>query len=178
MTNDEVLTALRMHADGECNKKCPMWEKRGGCLSSVLYAAANLIEFQQQGLEALTKMDEGLKERGNSLREFLRRGDEIVQEHRDPTGPPGARGIVGDEGNGPGPVGETGPIGPRYEGGGSIAGDEGCGRDDPGETGPMAAVCCEGDIFICPTCSSPRVFYNAEKDAYICPSCGWQDKEG
>lgn len=129
MTSDEILTALRMHADGECNKKCPMWEKRGGCLSSVLYAAADLIEFQRQGLEALTKMDEGLKERGSTLKEFLRRGDEIVQEHRDPAGPPG----------------------------------------DPGFA---------GDIFICPACNSPRVFYNAEKDAYICPECGWQNKEG
>lgn len=91
--------------------------------------AADLIEFQQRGLEALTKMDEGLKEHGSTLKEFLRRGDEIVQGHRGPAGPPG----------------------------------------DPGFA---------GDIFICPTCNSPRVFYNAEKDAYICPSCGWQDKEG
>lgn len=48
--------------------------------------AADLIEFQQQGLEALTKMDEGLKKRGGTLKEFLRRGDEVVQGHRDPTG--------------------------------------------------------------------------------------------
>lgn len=153
MTSYEVVAMLRRCASGSCDG-CPLWSddpEDATCADGLMATAADLIEFQQQGLEALTKMDEGLKERGNSLREFLRRGDEVVQEHRDPAGPPGEPGIVGDEG---------------------------FGRDDPGETGPMAAVCCEGDIFICPTCSSPRVFYNAEKDAYICPSCGWQDKEG
>jgi hypothetical protein len=55
--------------------------------------AADLIEFQQQGLEALTKMDEGLKKRGGTLKEFLRRGDEVVQGHRDPTGPRGPIGL-------------------------------------------------------------------------------------
>ena len=69
------------------------------------------------------------KVENNKAKEFLRRGDEIVQGHRDPAGPPGAPGFT-------------------------------------------------GDIFICPACSSPHVFYNAEKDAYICPKCGRQDKEG
>ena len=131
MTSDEVLTALRCCASDNCNG-CPS-HNRGligtSCIGRTMREAADLIEFQQQGLEALTKMDEGLKKRGGTLKEFLRRGDEVVQGHRDPAGPPG----------------------------------------DPGFA---------GDIFICPTCNSPRVFYNAEKDAYICPSCGWQDKEG
>lgn len=131
MTSDEVLTALRCCASGSCDG-CPLWDddpEDTTCADGLMAAAADLIEFQQQGLEALTKMDEGLKKRGGALKEFLRRGDEIVQGHRDPAGPPG----------------------------------------DPGFA---------GDIFICPTCNSTRVFYNAEKDAYICPSCGWQDKEG
>ena len=131
MTSDEVLTALRCCASDDCNG-CPS-HNRGligtSCIGRTMREAADLIEFQQQGLEALTKMDEGLKKRGGTPKEFLRRGDEVVQGHRDPAGPPGNPGFV-------------------------------------------------GDIFICPTCNSPRVFYNAEKDAYICPSCGWQNKEG
>lgn len=131
MTSDEVLTALRCCASDNCNG-CPSHNRDligTSCIGRTMREAADLIEFQQQGLEALTKMDEGLKKRGSTLKEFLRRGDEVVQGHRDPAGPPG----------------------------------------DPGFA---------GDIFTCPTCNSPRVFYNAEKDAYICPSCGWQDKEG
>lgn len=131
MTSDEVLTALRCCASDNCNG-CPS-HNRGligtSCIGRTMREAADLIEFQQQGLEALTKMDEGLKEHGSTLKELLDRGDEVVQGHRDPTGPPGNPGFA-------------------------------------------------GDIFICPACNSPRVFYNAEKDAYICPSCGWQNKEG
>ena len=131
MTSDEVLTALRCCASDNCNG-CPS-HNRGligtSCIGRTMREAADLIEFQQQGLEALTKMDEWLKKRGGTLKEFLRRGDEVVQGHRGPAGPPGNLGFA-------------------------------------------------GDIFICPTCNSTRVFYNAEKDAYICPSCGWQDKEG
>ena len=138
MTSDEVLTALRCCASGSCDG-CPLWDddpEDTTCADGLMAAAADLIEFQQQGLEALTKMDEGLKKRGGTLKEFLRRGDEVVQGHRDPTGPRG-------------PIGLPCPV---------------CGS--------------KNDIFICPTCNSPRVFYNAEKDAYICQSCGWQDKEG
>lgn len=152
MTSDEVLTALRCCASGSCDG-CPLWDddpEDTTCADGLMAAAADLIEFQQHALEALTKMDEGLKKRGSTLKEFLRSGDEIVLGHMDPTGPPGTRGVIGDEGSGPGLVGETGPIGPRYA----------------------------SDIFICPTCNSPRVFYTAEKDAYICPSFGWQNKEG
>lgn len=131
MTRDEVLEALRCCASGSCDG-CPLWgedPEDATCTDSLMATAADLIEFQQRGLETLTKMDEGLKKHGSSLKELLDRGDEIVQGHRDPTGPPGNPGFA-------------------------------------------------GDIFICPACNSPRVFYNAEKDAYICPSCGWQNKEG
>lgn len=131
MTSDEVLTALRCCASDNCNG-CPSHNRDligTSCIGRTMREAADLIEFQQQGLEALTKMDEGLKKQGSTLKEFLRRGDEVVQGHRDSAGPTGAPGFA-------------------------------------------------GDIFICPTCNSPRVFYNAEKDAYICPSCGWQNKEG
>lgn len=62
MTSDEVLTALRCCASDNCNG-CPS-HNRGliatSCISRTMREAADLIEFQQQGLEALTKMDEGL----------------------------------------------------------------------------------------------------------------------
>lgn len=131
MTSYEVLEMLRRCAGGSCDG-CPLWDEDPEdttCADGLMAAAADLIEFQQRGLEALTKMDEGLKKHGSSLKELLDHGDEVALGHMDPTGPPGEPGFV-------------------------------------------------DDIFICPTCNSPRVFYNAEKDAYICPSCGWQNKEG
>lgn len=81
MTSDEVLTALRCCASGSCDG-CPLWDddpEDTTCADGLMAAAADLIEFQRQGLEALTKMDEGLKKRGSTLKEFLRRGDEVVQ---------------------------------------------------------------------------------------------------
>ena len=100
MTSDEVLTALRCCASGSCDG-CPLWDddpEDTTCADGLMAAAADLIEFRQQGLEALTKMDEGLKKRGGTLKEFLRRGDEVVQGHRDPTGPRGPIGprVIGD----------------------------------------------------------------------------------
>lgn len=95
MTSYEVVAMLRRCASNDCGG-CPLWNddpEDATCVDSLAVIAADLIEFQQQGLEALTKMDEGLKERGSSLREFLRRGDEVVQEHRDPTGPRGPIGL-------------------------------------------------------------------------------------
>ena len=109
-----------------------------------------MIEFQQRGLEALTKMDEGLKKHGSSLKELLDHGDEVVQEHMDPTGPPGEPGIVGDEGYGGDDPGPRGPIGPRVIGG----------------------------VPRCPACGSKNIFWNAEKDINTCADCGWQDEEG
>lgn len=102
MKSDEVLTALRCCASGSCDG-CPLWDddpEDTTCADGLMAAAADLIEFQQQGLEALTKMDEGLKKRGGTLKEFLRRGDEAVQGHMDPTGPRGEPGVIGDEGCG------------------------------------------------------------------------------
>lgn len=94
MTSYEVVAMLRCCASGSCDG-CPLWDddpEDTTCADTLMDAAADLIEFQQRGLEALTKMDEGLKERGSTLKELLRRGDEVVQEHRDPTG---ARGPTG-----------------------------------------------------------------------------------
>lgn len=94
MTSDEVLTALRCCASGSCDG-CPLWDddpEDTTCADGLMAAAADLIEFQQQGLEALTKMDEGLKMRGSTLKEFLRRGDEIVLGAH---GPDGAAGHAG-----------------------------------------------------------------------------------
>lgn len=151
MTSYEVLEMLRQCASGRCDG-CPLWDddpEDTTCADDLMAAAADLIEFQQRGLEALTKMDEGLKKRGGTLKEFLRRGDEIVQEHRDPTGPPGEPGVIGDEGCGGDDLGPRGPIGPRVI----------------------------GDVPRCPECGSKNVFWNAEKDINTCADCGWQDKE-
>lgn len=66
MTSDEVLTALRCCASDNCNG-CPSHNRDligTSCIGRTMREAADLIEFQQQGLEALTKMDEGLKKRG------------------------------------------------------------------------------------------------------------------
>lgn len=152
MTSDEVLTALRCCASGSCDG-CPLWDddpEDTTCADGLMAAAADLIEFQQQGLEALTKMDEGLKKRGGTLKEFLRRGDEVVQGHMDPTGPRGEPGVIGDEG---------------------------CGGDDPGPRGPIGPRVI-GDVPRCPACGSKNIFWNAEKDINTCADCGWQDKEG
>lgn len=94
MTSYEVLEMLRRCASGSCDG-CPLWDddtEDTTCADGLMAAAADLIEFQQRGLEVLTKMDEGLKMRDSTLKEFLRRGDEIVQGHRDPTG---SRGPIG-----------------------------------------------------------------------------------
>lgn len=97
MTSDEVLTALRCCASDNCNE-CQS-HNRGlidtSCIGRTMREAANLIEFQQQGLEALTKMDEGLKKRGGTLKEFLRRGDEVVRGAQRPTGAAGRSGFCG-----------------------------------------------------------------------------------
>ena len=152
MTSDEVLTALRCCASDNCNG-CPSHNRDltgTSCIGRTMREAADLIEFQQQGLEALTKMDEGLKKRGGTLKEFLRRGDEIVLGHMDPTGPRGEPGVIGDEG---------------------------CGGDDPGPRGPIGPRVI-GDVPRCPACGSKNVFWNAEKDINTCADCGWQDEEG
>ena len=152
MTSYEVLAALRRCASGSCDG-CPLWDddpEDTTCADGLMAAAADLIEFQQRGLEALTKMDEGLKKHGSSLKELLDHGDEVVQEHMDPTGPPGEPGIVGDEGYGGDDPGPRGPIGPRVIGG----------------------------VPRCPACGSKNIFWNAEKDINTCADCGWQDEEG
>lgn len=152
MTSYEVLEMLRRCASGSCDG-CPLWDddpEDTTCADGLMAAAADLIEFQQRGLEALTKMDEGLKKHGSSLKELLDHGDEVVQEHMDPTGPPGEPGIVGDEGYGGDDPGPRGHIGPRVI----------------------------GDVPRCPACGSKNVFWNAEKDINTCADCGWQNKEG
>lgn len=66
MTSYEVLEMLRRCASGSCDG-CPLWDddpEDTTCADGLMAAAADLIEFQQQGLEALTKMDEGLKKQG------------------------------------------------------------------------------------------------------------------
>ena len=55
--------------------------------------AADLYPTPPEVTVALTKIDEGLKKQGGTLKEFLRRGDEVVQGHMDQTGPRGPIGL-------------------------------------------------------------------------------------
>ncbi len=61
MTRDEIVTALRCCAEGECHG-CTMHNDEQRCQERVLDAAANLIENQQRHIEALMKANDSLKD--------------------------------------------------------------------------------------------------------------------
>ena len=52
MTRDEIVTALRCRAEGECHG-CTLHNDTQRCQERVLDAAADLIENQQREIEAL-----------------------------------------------------------------------------------------------------------------------------
>ena len=54
MTRDEIVTALRCCAEGEC-QGCTIHNDTQRCQERVLAAAADLIENQQRHIEALMK---------------------------------------------------------------------------------------------------------------------------
>ena len=61
MTRDEIVTALRCCAEGECHG-CTMHNDEQRCQERVLDAAADLIENQQRHIEALMKANDSLKD--------------------------------------------------------------------------------------------------------------------
>ena len=60
MTRDEIVTALRCCAEGECHG-CTIYNDKQSCQERVLDAAADLIENQQRHIEALMKANDSLK---------------------------------------------------------------------------------------------------------------------
>ena len=61
MTREEIVTALRCCAEGECHG-CKINRDRQHCQERVLSAAADLIENQQRHIEALMKANDSLKD--------------------------------------------------------------------------------------------------------------------
>ena len=61
MTRDEIVTALRCCAEGECHG-CTIHNDKQRCQDRVLDAAADLIENQQRHIEALMKANAGLRD--------------------------------------------------------------------------------------------------------------------
>lgn len=60
MKRDEIVTALRCCAEGECHG-CAIHNDKQRCQERVLDAAADLIENQQREIEALRQANEGLR---------------------------------------------------------------------------------------------------------------------
>lgn len=61
MTRDEIVTALRCCAEGECHG-CTIYNDKQSCQERVLYAAADLIENQQRHIEALLQANAALRD--------------------------------------------------------------------------------------------------------------------
>ena len=61
MTRDEIVTALRCCAEGECHG-CAIHNDQQRCQERLLDAAADLIENQQRHIEALMKANDSLKD--------------------------------------------------------------------------------------------------------------------
>lgn len=59
MTRDEIVTALREHAEGAVGNE---WGSFIIALDDNLFAAADLIENQQRHIEALMKANDSLKD--------------------------------------------------------------------------------------------------------------------
>lgn len=61
MTRDEIVTALRCCAEGECHG-CTIHNDTQRCQERVLAAAADLIENQQRHIEALMQANAALRD--------------------------------------------------------------------------------------------------------------------
>ena len=61
MTRDEIVTALRCCAEGECHG-CTLHNDTQRCQERVLAAAADLIENQQRHIDALMQANAGLRD--------------------------------------------------------------------------------------------------------------------
>ena len=61
MTRDEIVTALRCCAEGECHG-CAIHNDKQRCQERMLDAAADLIENQQRHIEALLQANAALRD--------------------------------------------------------------------------------------------------------------------
>lgn len=61
MTRDDIVTALRCCAEGECHG-CTIYDDKQRCQERVLDAAADLIENQQRHIEALLQANAALRD--------------------------------------------------------------------------------------------------------------------
>lgn len=61
MTRDDIVTALRCCAEGECHG-CAIHNDKQRCQERVLDAAADLIENQQRHIEALLQANAALRD--------------------------------------------------------------------------------------------------------------------
>ena len=61
MTRDEIVTALRCCAEGECHG-CAIHNDKQRCQERMLDAAADLIENQQRHIEALMQANAALRD--------------------------------------------------------------------------------------------------------------------
>ena len=61
MTRDEIVTALRCCAEGECYG-CTIHNDTQRCQERVLATASDLIENQQRHIEALMQTNAGLRD--------------------------------------------------------------------------------------------------------------------
>lgn len=88
MTRDEIVTALRCCAEGECHG-CTMHNDEQRCQERVLDAAADLIENQQRHIEALMKANDSLKDaiaRRDKQIEMLKKQGEVMAREQDAMG--------------------------------------------------------------------------------------------
>lgn len=72
MTRDEIVTALRCCAEGECHG-CTIYDDKQRCQERVLDAAADLIENQQNHIAALMQANAALRDT------ILRRDAQIAE---------------------------------------------------------------------------------------------------
>ena len=88
MTMDEIVTALRCCAEGECHG-CTIYNDKQSCQERVLAAAADLIENQQRHIEALMKVNDSLKDaiaRRDKQIEMLKKQVEVMAQEQEAMG--------------------------------------------------------------------------------------------
>ena len=88
MTRDEIVTALRCCAEGECHG-CTMHNDEQRCQERVLDAAADLIENQQRHIESLMKANDSLKDaiaRRDKQIEDMKKQVEVMAREQDAVG--------------------------------------------------------------------------------------------
>lgn len=88
MTKNEIVTALRCCAEGECHG-CTIHNDTQRCQERVLAAAADLIENQQRHIEALMQANDRLKDaiaRRDKQIETLKKQVEVMAREQDAMG--------------------------------------------------------------------------------------------